>query len=119
MDMENYVPNDVYYAKAGIKLKCLPWSFLGITRPYVEYGRVNDGIYDNEGFFVAGHQDFYGGGVVQDVDAAAMQLWIRARVLTETVDPNFVGDNPIIPNPTFGNKLKDFTEVVGGAFIAF
>ena len=97
VDTDGYVPNDVYYAKAGIKLKL---TSLGVTRPYGEYLRANDGIYDNSGNFTPGaHQTFYGGGVVQDIDAAAMQVWIRARVISADIPTQF----------TNGLGTEDFT----------
>jgi len=102
MDSDGYKSNDVYYAKAGIKLKL---TSLGVTRPYGEYLRANDGIYDNDGNFAPGaSQTFYGGGVVQDIDAAAMQVWGRVRVLSEDIK---------------GLPTDDFTEVVAGALIPF
>ena len=114
MDSDGYQSNDVYYAKAGIKLHCI--TSLGVTRPFGEYLRANDGIYDNDGFFVPGaSQTFWGVGVVQDVDAAAMQLWIRYRHLSEDLNP-YVGLNGPV---TTGLDTSDFQEVVGGALIAF
>lgn len=107
MDSDGYAPNDLYYAKAGVKLKL---TSLGVTRPYGEYLRANNGIYDNDGFFVPGaSQTFWGAGVVQDIDAAALQVWVRGRVLSE--------DLPL--SVTNGLKTEDFTEVVGGAMISF
>jgi len=107
MDSAGYQSNDVYYAKTGIKLKL---TSLGLTRPYGEYLRANDGIYDNDGNFVPGaSQTFWGLGVVQDIDAAAMQVWVRGRVLSEDL-PRSV---------TNGLGTEDFTEIVGGALISF
>ncbi|MBA2126982.1 porin [Hyphomicrobium methylovorum] len=107
MDSEGYESNDVYYAKAGIKLKL---TSLGTTRPYAEYLHASNGIYDKDGNHAAGaSQTFYGGGVVQDIDAAAMQVWLRTRVLTEDLPRSLTG----------GLDTKDFTEVVAGALISF
>lgn len=94
--------NDVYYAKAGIKLKLIP---LGATRPYGEYLRANDGIYDLDGNFIPhAYETFAGGGVVQDIDAAAMQVWLRYR--------NHSMDLPTV-------QTEDMWTVVGGALISF
>lgn len=107
MDSAGYQSNDVYYGKAGIKLKL---TSVGVTRPYGEYLRATDGIYDNDGNFVPGaSQTFWGFGVVQDIDAAAMQVWLRGRVLSEDL-PRSV---------TNGIGTDNFTEVVGGALISF
>ncbi|HML27257.1 MAG TPA: porin [Hyphomicrobium sp.] len=107
MDSAGYQSNDVYYGKAGVKLKL---TSLGVTRPYGEYLRATDGIYDNAGNFVPGaSQTFWGFGVVQDLDAAAMQVWLRGRVLSEDL-PRSV---------TNGIGTDDFTEIVAGALISF
>ncbi|RUO97549.1 porin [Hyphomicrobium sp.] len=107
MDSKGYESNDVYYAKAGIKLKL---TSLGVTRPYGEYLRANNGIYDNDGNFAPGaSQTFYGAGIAQDIDAAAMQVWLRARVLSADIPRSLTG----------GLSTDDFTEVVGGALISF
>jgi hypothetical protein len=111
MTADDYRANDVWYTKGGIKLKCFPWSFLGQTLPYVEYARVNDGIYDNGGHFVPGHQTYWGGGVVQNIDAAAMQVWLRGRVMSQEISSGFLAEG--------SSQAHDFTEIVGGALIAF
>ena len=100
--LTNFRENDVYYAKGGIKLKL---TALGLTTPYGEYMKANDGIYDNAGNFVPGGDlTAWGGGVVQNIDAAAMQVWLRYRQLE-------------IDLP--GVSTEPYEEVVAGAFIAF
>jgi hypothetical protein len=102
MEGTGFKDNDVYYAKAGVKLKLFP---IGVTRPYGEYLRADDGIYDLAGNFIPGaHETFAGGGVVQDIDAAAMQMWLRYR--------NHEMDLP-------GTETKDMYTVVFGALIAY
>jgi len=94
--------NDVYYAKAGVKLKLFP---IGLTTPYGEYLKAEDGVYDNNGVHLAGAEiEHYGGGVVQDIDAAAMQVWLRYR--------NHQMDIP-------GVETDDMYTVVFGALIGF
>ncbi|MBS0240138.1 MAG: porin [Proteobacteria bacterium] len=97
-----YKTDDVYYAKAGIKLH--PIS-LGTTRPYGEYLRANNGVYDLDGNFVPGASETYWGvGVVQDIDAASMQMWLRFR------------DHELdLP----GVDTKDMQTVVFGALISY
>ena len=102
MQGTGFEDNDVYYAKAGIKLKLCT---LGVTRPYGEYLHGVDGQFDNAGTFIPGGDiTFFGGGVVQDIDAAAMQVWLRYR--------HHEMDLPGVPT-------EDIWTVVGGAFIAF
>ena len=102
MEGTGFKDNDVYYAKAGVKMKLFP---IGVTRPYGEYLRADDGIYELDGSFVPGASEtFWGGGVVQDIDAAAMQMWLRYR--------NHEMDLP-------GIETKDMYTVVFGALIAY
>ena len=102
MEGTGFEDNEVYYAKAGVKLKL---TSIGVTRPYGEYLRANDGIYDLTGAFVPGATEtFWGGGVVQDIDAAAMQVWLRYR--DHEMD---------IP----GVDTENMWTVVGGAMITY
>lgn len=102
MEGTGFEDNDVYYTKAGIKLKLTP---IGVTRPYGEYLRATDGVYDLAGNFMPGAKEtFWGAGVVQDIDAAAMQVWLRYR--DHEMD---------IP----GVDTENLWTVVGGALIAY
>lgn len=79
---------DVYYLKAGARLKLSP---IGATVPYAEllYGSDGAGIVNNSGTTVTtddtfrivegSSTTFWGLGVVQEVDAAALSLWLRYR----------------------------------------
>lgn len=75
---------DTFYFKVGDVLNI---SALGHTMPYAEYLRSNNGvaIYDvnnTQGgaqVIDGSEATFWGAGVVQDIDVAAMQLWLRYR----------------------------------------
>lgn len=97
-----YKTDDVYYGKAGVKLHL---TQIGVTRPYGEYLRANDGVYDLDGNFVPGASEtFWGAGVVQDIDNAAMQMWLRYR------------DHELdIPSV----NTKDMQTIVFGALISY
>ena len=67
-----------WYVKAGIRQR---WTPLGHTIFYGEYGRNNDRMSSQA--FLAGVTNTelrqYGVGVVQEIDAAAMSVWLGWR----------------------------------------
>lgn len=69
---------DMFYVKAGIKGK---WVSYGGTTLYGEYGQKQD--YLASGLYTAGvnssELEHYGVGIVQNIDAAAMQMWLAWR----------------------------------------
>ncbi|KAB2938274.1 MAG: porin [Hyphomicrobium sp.] len=114
--------NDFWYVKAGLRER---WSPLGHTVLYGEYQRSNN----DAGFGLTGlssnvpnvncnnvnectsEVEMFGVGVVQEIDAAAMSLWVSYRHLSADVHDNFVitGDVP----------TEDFDMVKAGALINF
>ena len=77
-----------YYFQLGVKRRWLAKN-LGATTIYGEYGWF-EGALENQNvpaysasfvpgaaFFSDTEVDFYGGGIVQDIDKAAMQLWVH------------------------------------------
>lgn len=69
---------DNWYVKAGIRQR---WSPLGHTVLYGEYGENND-KFDGASFDAgvnSSEQRQYGLGVVQEIDAAAMSVWLAWR----------------------------------------
>ena len=62
---------DTWYGKVGLRRN---WNHLGATVLYGEYMHVDD-AYDVAG----GEFRLWGLGVVQEIDAAAMSLWIKYR----------------------------------------
>jgi hypothetical protein len=76
-DYESTVPVDqeseTWYVKAGIRRN---WNHLGATVLYGEYEHVDDA------FAVSGAEfELWGLGAVQEIDAAAMSMWIKYRNL--------------------------------------
>ena len=69
---------EVWYVKAGLRQR---WSPLGNTVLYGEYGNYGDQL--GEAALVAGFTgsevEHWGLGVVQEIDAAAMSLWLSYR----------------------------------------
>lgn len=104
---------DTYYVKGGVRLKL---TSLGATVPYADYLHATDsaGIVNDNGTsstsddvlrVVKGSDTtFWGVGVVQEVDAAALSVWLRYR--NHSVD---------VP----GIDTKDISTVVFGGFISF
>jgi hypothetical protein len=103
---------DAYYAKVGIRLN--PFAALGHTVPYGEYLRGEDGalVRFDDGVDVTtrvvkgSEATFWGFGVVQEIDAAALSMWLRYR--QHEVDL-----------PGTGIRTDDIKTVVFGSFMAF
>ncbi|HRO48893.1 MAG TPA: porin [Hyphomicrobium sp.] len=110
----NNPASDTWYIKSGIRLK--PTS-IGATIPYGEYLRATDSAFvtndagtpndptDDIGRVVRGSEaTFWGFGVAQEIDAAAMTVWLRYR--EHEVD---------VP----GVETEPMSTVVFGGFISF
>jgi hypothetical protein len=107
-----------YYAKAGLRER---WSALGHTVLYGEYERVDgDGDFSLFGALLnstggavptafGSTAELWGGGVVQEIDAAAMSLWVSYRHISQ--------DDDIIN--LLGADFEDFQYVKAGALINF
>ena len=87
---------EVWYFKAGLRQR---WTPLGHTVLYGEYLQSEaDGVAQNE-------LEWYGAGIVQEIDNAAMSLWLKYRNIEAS-------DNT-------GVNYEDFNEVTFGALINF
>jgi hypothetical protein len=99
---------NAYYAKVGIRLN--PFAALGHTVPYGEYLLGEDGAlvnFNGVNQVVKGSESTYWGfGVVQEIDAAALSMWLRYR--QHEVDL-----------PGTGIRTDDIKTVVFGSFMAF
>ena len=97
---------ETWYGKLGLRQR---WSALGHTVLYGEYLNGRDG----GGFGVAGADnselEVWGGGVVQEIDAAAMSMWVKYRHLSYEDDFH---QGPV-------NGIQDFQYVGVGALINF
>jgi hypothetical protein len=112
--------SNLYYVKGGIRMKL---NRLGATIPYGEYLRGEDGAnvtnIDADGIATqhiinGSSTTFWGFGVVQEIDSAALSLWVRYR--NHEIDlPNTHTDNFDLRNV----HPKDVQTVVTGAFMAF
>ncbi len=99
-DFENNLTGDdgdVWYFKAGVRQK---WNHLGATVLYGEYLDSEASI-DNREF------QWWGLGAVQEIDAAAMSLWLKYR--------NYEVDSTV----TCAAGCQDMNEVTFGALINF
>jgi len=84
----DFSASDTYYVKSGARLALIP---LGKTIPYGEYLYARDSAFARNDSGTANLADdtfrvidgsearFWGFGVVQEVDAAALSLWLRYR----------------------------------------
>ena len=74
---------DVYYIKGGLRTK---FNHLGATVFYGEYQEVDGDLDAGLPVTLASEQmDLWGLGVVQEVDAAAMSVWIKYRSMSYDV----------------------------------
>jgi predicted porin len=102
--------SETWYGKAGIRQR---WNPLGHTVLYGEYENIKgSGAFsqsENLGLLGATHDrtEVIGGGVVQEIDSAAMSIWLKYRHLDYT------------DNNTEGQDYKDFQYVGMGALINF
>jgi hypothetical protein len=96
---------ETWYFKAGLRQR---WTPLGHTVLYGEYLQSETDSDEDNGTFpdsVAGDEfKWYGGGIVQEIDNAAMSVWLRYR--------NYEFER-------VGEDYEDFTEVTFGALINF
>ncbi len=111
---------DMFYLKAGLKRKVFA---IGSTTFYGEYGQKDDAF--TAGMYDAGvnntELDHYGVGIVQNVDAAAMQLWVAWRHYDGDVNclDQAVGSCAGIGLGQGTNSLEDFDLVKIGGLINF
>jgi hypothetical protein len=114
----NAVPDgNTYYIKGGLRER---WHPLGHTVLYGEFARYEDATTDffiNNGY--SPQTQLWGLGVVQEIDAAAMSLWISYRHLDATLhcsNAALCGPGTGITN--FGD-LDSFQYVKFGGLINF
>ena len=99
------VSNDMIYVKAGIRTRL---SALGHSVFYGEYQDfTNDAVVVLDGADSLGTEgELWGAGIVQEVDAAAMSVWVKYRNISVDVSPGVVG-------------IEDFQYVGVGGLINF
>jgi hypothetical protein len=124
-----------WYLQAGVKRRLLAPN-LGKTTIYAEYGQWNDfGVGLNaaafggpSGLFTRANSeitdssaDLWGFGLVQNIDPAAMQLYLGARMHQTDVRIATTGPAPLPNNPPAGSKFstEDLFTVSAGAKIKF
>jgi hypothetical protein len=95
-----------WYAKAGVRRQWLP---LGHTIVFGEYGAYIDQLSPSALAAGATSSEFerFGAGIVQEIDAASMSLWIKYREQHVAIEGGAIGD------------LDDFRYVSTGALINF
>jgi hypothetical protein len=104
-----------YYIKGGINKQ---WSPLGNTSIYGEFGQFDDtavGDFDggtNYDFVTGSEAKVYGFGIVQHIDAAAMQLYAGFRHYEVDLDVTNMGAAATA-------NIEDFTTVLVGGRIDF
>ena len=116
-DAVGVTTGDTWYLKAGIRQR---WSALGHTVLYGEYGTKDDMFVDSAALRTAGlggagaavigsDMNQWGLGIVQEIDAAAMSIWLSYR--------NF--DAEITQAGNINTSFDEFHVVKFGALINF
>jgi predicted porin len=95
---------DTWYFKAGLRER---WHPLGHTVLYGEYETVDD-AYGVQG----GDFRLWGLGVVQEIDAAAMSVWVSYRNIE-------ADDHDAAAQAAFGSSEAEFQYIKAGALINF
>jgi hypothetical protein len=100
--------NETWYFKAGLRQR---WHSLGHTVLYGEYDQTeNSGpVSGAVGNTANEEHEFWGVGIVQEIDNAAMSLWVSYRQFS--ADDGLIGANHF--------ELEDFDMVKAGALINF
>jgi len=91
--------NETFYVKGGIRQR---WNPLGHTVLYGEYERAEnnslafdfDPVTELPGAFGRSHISMWGLGAVQEIDAAAMSLWVKYRHIDADITETGVGGVP-------------------------
>ena len=116
-----YLPNTtLWYLQGGVTRN---WTGWGNTVLYAEYARVDDGaaavgpgsLDGIPSYIATSEASMWGIGVVQHIDAAAMELFLSFRQYRAEADIN-VGEYGEYPR-TF--RADDFNAVMSGARIRF
>ena len=95
---------DTWYFKAGLRER---WTPLGHTVLYGEYETVSDAYQVEDGDF-----RLWGLGVVQEIDAAAMSVWVSYRNIE-------ADDHDLDAQNDFGSSEAEFQYIKAGALINF
>ena len=100
-----------WYVKAGLRRKWMP---LGHTVLYGDYSERNDTFAPNLALFGVTDSKVtqYGLGVVQEIDAAAMSMWINWNHSDPEAHGGRGNHNPL-------GKFEDLDVVTAGALISF
>ena len=115
---------DNFYIKAGLRTRL---SSLGHTIFYGEYGENND-KFSNTAFLEnrldGSKMEQYGVGVVQEIDAAAMSLWLAYRHYEGEVECRGNSNASVCDDFNDGGdntkaELEDFDLIKAGALINF
>ena len=108
---------DTYYIKGGLRER---WHPLGHTVLYAEYEKFSNSVPDvlvNVG--ISSSTNLWGLGVVQEIDAAAMSLWLSYRHISADLEGAGCVAGVAGLGITAGCGTDDFQYVKAGALINF
>jgi predicted porin len=109
---------ETYYVKGGLRER---WSPLGHTVLYGEYMNIQDQFTPGlDGGQVTGSEfELFGAGIVQEIDAAAMSLWVSYRHFEGEVSCTGGIVAGLCSAGNTASDIEDFDLVKAGALINF
>jgi hypothetical protein len=111
---DNRPDTTMWYLQGGVSQN---WTGMGKTVVYGEYGRFNDGaaglLTGGGDSIISSELNFFGVGVVQHIDAAAMELFLAYRQYQASLDS--LAGAPW----NGGGDLDDLSVIMGGARVRF
>ncbi|CAN1721748.1 Porin [Hyphomicrobium sp. 1Nfss2.1] len=108
---------DTYYIKGGLRERWTPLGHTVLYGEYEKFSNANPDLFVDAG--ISASTQLWGLGVVQEIDAAAMSLWLSYRHVS--ADISGVGcDNGNAEDIGLGGcSVDDFQYIKGGALINF
>ncbi|KAB2938409.1 MAG: porin [Hyphomicrobium sp.] len=115
----NRASGDTYYIKGGLRERWHPLGHTVLYGEYEKFSNANPDILVDMGFSAS--SQLWGLGVVQEIDAAAMSLWISYRHISADISGAGCASavNTALLGLSVGCATDDFDYVKGGALINF
>ncbi|WP_072374946.1 hypothetical protein [Hyphomicrobium sp. NDB2Meth4] len=113
----NRASGDTYYIKGGLRER---WTPLGHTVLYGEYEKFSNSNPDTfVDLGISASTQLWGLGVVQEIDAAAMSLWLSYRHVSADISGVGCTNGNAALVGLGGCSVEDFDYIKGGALINF
>lgn len=113
----NRAAGDTYYIKGGLRERWTPLGHTVLYGEYEKFSNANPDSFVNLG--VSASTDLWGLGVVQEIDAAAMSLWLSYRHINAGLEGVGCTNGNADALTNGGCSLESFQYIKGGALINF